>query len=156
MVKYRYVRVPIKTKRRKTVSRQSEQSYGLFSGSDLNFMQGSAGTIDYGFGSDSKSSRGSPIGSIDYGFGEEPKRRSARQELRELKAEDALYKYKSQKRAETIGQIKNTASYVGAGISRFGSGVKKGADFVSSKVRGTVPRYGSIYGKSWTGKPKQK
>lgn len=128
MTKYKYVRVPIRKKRRRASS-PSAGGYGLFSASDIGF--------DYG--SSRKGSSMSGIGSFDFGggFGGSTKQLSFKQQYKaekkriDSKLEDLRYSRKldqvrkanrdfdDARRREFIGNVKSGAERVGSTISGF-------------------------------------
>jgi hypothetical protein len=125
--KYKYVRVPIRAKRRKA-SRPSNEGYGLFSASDIGFD----------FGSSKGSRQSSSIGSFDFGgaYGGKPaKQFSVKQQYVQekkkidSKLEDLRYSRKldqmkkansdfdNARRREFVGNVKSGAEKVGTTIS---------------------------------------
>ncbi len=120
--KYKYVRVPIKTKRRK-VSRPKAEGYGLFSASDIGFD----------FGGSGKRVGGSGVGSFDFGGGfggSGSKPLSIKQRYTKEKQDfdysrkfDTLKeernKYNREKQDKFIGDVKSGANKLGGSVSRF-------------------------------------
>jgi len=139
MVKYKYVRVPIKSKKRKHYPKREKQdlSYGLFSASD----------IGLGF---SNSSKGSSIGSFGGDYDSKPE--SIQKRYSREKQEFEYSKKYNKLKQEKSEYNKKTRSEIIGNVKRGAGNVKRGAEKVGSTISGLFKRKKSLYGKQQWGK----
>lgn len=137
MTKYKYVRVAVKSRKKKTTSKPKNQDFGLFSSSDLGSGFAGAGSFDFG-------------GS----YGGQQKQVSIKQQyLKEKQDFDYSKKYralKQEKRKAMFEDMKNNVDNVKRGAEN----VKRGAERVGSGLsslfkRKSTARPKSIYKKKW-------
>lgn len=123
--KYKYVRVPIRKKRRRTSSPRAE-GYGLFSASDIGFD----------FGSSKGSRQSSSIGSFDFGggFGGSGKQLSMKQQysLEKKKIDSKLENLKYSRKLDQMRQA--NLDFDSARTREFVGNVKSGANRVGSTI----------------------